>query len=90
MVNTVLAEGLDKETPLAEKAYAKFVDHRDLTREGLIGRVKDLKTYVDDAIDAVEVELGKLRKVPAAQRQYLPEQEPTPLPERKELHESTP
>jgi hypothetical protein len=81
MVNTVLAEGLDKETPLAQKAYANFVDHRDVTREGLIGRVMDLKTYVDNAIDAVEVELGKSGSGSAAQRQYAAVQEPTKLPD---------
>lgn len=71
LVNTVLAEGLDKETPLALKAYELFINHRDSTREMLTDRVTDLKNHLDVAIDAVETELGLRGELPAARRDYI-------------------
>jgi hypothetical protein len=76
LVNTVLADSLDKQTPLAEKAYEMFVNHRDKTRELLVDRVGDVKTAIDGAIDAVESELGFEVEHPAEEREYRSQSRP--------------
>jgi hypothetical protein len=68
LVNAMLAEPLERKVSLVQEAADKFEAHRDSTREMLIGRVIDLKTTLDNAIDAVESELNRPGPVPAAQR----------------------
>jgi len=73
LVNALLADPLDRKVPLANEAHEKFLTHGDSTREMLLGRISDLKGYLDRAIDAVEAELGLEVEVPAAERMFEPD-----------------
>lgn len=54
-------------------AYDLFLGHRDDVRLGAIERLKDLKPHLDNAIDAVEGELGLAVEHGASQRIYQPD-----------------
>jgi hypothetical protein len=72
----VTAAGTVSSDPLVQKAYDKFLDLRDYVRTGVIERLRELKPHLDNAIDAVELELGRPGEVPAAQRIFEPETPP--------------
>lgn len=62
------------ENDLVKETYERFQHHRDvIVRTGVVERLQDLKPYLDQAIDAVEAELGVSPPVPASQRLYQPE-----------------
>jgi hypothetical protein len=69
-VNASVAGRLDHAQ--VNEAFDKFRAHRDAVRGGLVSRLADLKPRLDDAIDAVEAELGLKVQNRAADRHYVP------------------
>jgi hypothetical protein len=59
--------------PRVKETYERFLNHRDDVRTGVMERLRDLKPHLDNAIEAVEAELGIAGKPPVAQRAYRPE-----------------
>jgi chromosome segregation ATPase len=66
--------------PKVQEAYEMFLDYRDTLRNGLIQRLKELKPHIDNAIGAVETELGMASTVIPSQRDYQPATPPGTLP----------
>jgi hypothetical protein len=64
------------ENPKVAAAFDEIRTMAGHVREGLIARLEDLKGHLDEAIDAVEGELGIAADVPAAQRVYVSESTP--------------
>ena len=75
LVVTALAAGR-RSHPEVAAAYKMFEAHRATIRSGLVERLKDLKSYLDAAIDRVEEDTKQTREVPAAQRDYRPAEPP--------------
>jgi hypothetical protein len=63
------APSLDE--PHVKGVWARFQDLLDRRREELLDRLKDLKRHLDEAIDAVELELGLDLPNKAADRHYV-------------------
>lgn len=53
--------------------YDRFIAHRNLVREAVIERLSELKPHLDNAIDAVEGELGLAVEHRASLRIYQPD-----------------
>jgi hypothetical protein len=43
--------------PGIDKVIGEYLEHRAKVRDGLLGRLEDLKEHLDNAIDAVEAEI---------------------------------
>jgi hypothetical protein len=71
LASTGAAPALEDER--VRDAYHRFLEHRDEVRLGVIERLTELKLHLDDAIDAVEAELGLAVEHQAAKRIYQPD-----------------
>jgi hypothetical protein len=57
--------------PEVKQVYDQFVAARTRTRDSLLDRLRDLKGFLDSAIDEVEAELGREHATRAAQREFV-------------------
>jgi hypothetical protein len=74
LVATAVAPAFDD--PRVAEIYGKYLGYRADLRTSLLDRLADLKPHIDNAIDAVEHELGKPADASAATRTYRPEHPP--------------
>ena len=58
------------------KVLEEFMTYKNRLRDGLLPRVTDLKNHLDDAIDAVEKDLGSTQPAAARHRHF---RQPQPL-----------
>jgi hypothetical protein len=73
-VTMTAAASIEKD--LVETVYNRYLEYRTYVRDALIERLEELKRHLDEAIDAVEHELGMTGMPPAASRTYRPDVPP--------------
>ncbi|MDP9307338.1 MAG: hypothetical protein M3P15_03410 [Actinomycetota bacterium] len=70
LLSGVTALGIDDDR--VKEQYQRFVNHREDLRRGLIDRLRELKPFLDSAIDLVEGDLNIAVERAASQRVYEP------------------
>jgi hypothetical protein len=74
LLSGLAALGIDDDR--VKRQYQQFVEHRESVRNGLLDRLRDLKPFLDSAIDLVEGDLKLAVERAATERVYVPQTPP--------------